>query len=98
MSDATSVVNNRQVCRSTRDNMECGREQAHAAFNAWKYRLYKPLASWHRNVKLIEKPPDPPTDMTAAATTSNSTGKTSDGPSPDNQVKIDLRATVLSFI
>ncbi|KAK1889357.1 Phosphoheptose isomerase [Dissostichus eleginoides] len=107
--------------------MERGREQDHAAFNAWKYRhlvksdknisvrctlcvgrkllstaknstsnLSKHLASRHRNVKLIEKPPDPPTDMTAAATTSNSTGQTSDGPSPAKQVKIDLRATGLS--
>ncbi|KAK1904276.1 Zinc finger BED domain containing protein 4 [Dissostichus eleginoides] len=80
--------------------MERGREQDHAAFNAWKYRHYfefdSHLASRHRNVKLIEKPPDPPTDMTAAATTSNSTGQTSDGPSPAKQVKIDLRATGLS--
>ncbi|CAK6958997.1 hypothetical protein NQZ68_007265 [Scomber scombrus] len=34
--------------------------------------------------------------MTDAATTSNSTGQTSDGPSPAKQVKIDLRATGLS--
>ncbi|KAK1883288.1 putative AC transposase [Dissostichus eleginoides] len=34
--------------------------------------------------------------MTAAATTSNSTGQTSDSPSPAKQVKIDLRATGLS--
>ncbi|KAK1891406.1 Phosphoheptose isomerase [Dissostichus eleginoides] len=103
--------------------MERGREQDHAAFNAWKYRHYfefdsvksdknisvrctlcvgrkllstaknstsnlsKHLASRHRNVKLIEKPPDPPTDMTAAATTSNSTGQTSDGPSPAKQTE-----------
>ena len=34
--------------------------------------------------------------MTTAATTSNSTGRTSKGPSPAKQVKIDLRATGLS--
>jgi len=40
--------------------------------------LSKHLASWQRNVKLIDKPPDPPTDMTAAATTFNSTEQTAD--------------------
>ena len=34
--------------------------------------------------------------MTAAATISKSTGRTSEGPSPSKQVKIDLRATGLS--
>ena len=48
--------------------------------------LSKHRASWQRNVKLIEKPPDPPTDVTAAAT--NSIAK---------QGKIDLRATGVSF-
>jgi len=56
-------------------------------------KLSKHLASRHRNVKLIEKAPDPTTDMTAATTTSNSTGQTSDSPSSAKQVKIDIRAT-----
>jgi len=55
--------------------------------------LSEHLASRHRNVKLIEKAPDPPTDMTAAATSSSSTGQTSDGPSPAKQVETDIRAT-----
>ena len=50
--------------------------------------LSKQLASRHRNVKLTEENLDPPTDMTAVATTSNSTGWTSKGPSPATQVKI----------
>ena len=44
----------------------------------------------------LKKTPDPPTDMTAVATTSNSTQQTSESPSPAKQVKIDLRATGLS--
>lgn len=112
--------------------MECGREQDHAAFNAWKYRHYfefnsvkgdknisvrctlcegrkllstaknstsnlsKHLASRHRNVKLTEKNPEPPADMTAAAT-SNSTERTSVGPSPAKQVKIDLKASATAL-
>ena len=58
--------------------------------------LSKHLASRHRNVKLTEKTLDPPTDMTAADITSNSTGRTSEGPCPAKQVKTDLRATGLS--
>ena len=58
--------------------------------------LSKHLASRHKNVKLTEKTPDPTTDMTAAATTSNSTGRTSEDPSPAKQVKLDLRATGFS--
>uniref|UniRef100_A0AAY5K050 DUF659 domain-containing protein n=1 Tax=Esox lucius TaxID=8010 RepID=A0AAY5K050_ESOLU len=49
--------------------------------------LSKHLASSHRNVKLAEKTPEPPTDMTAEAT--------SEGPSPAKQVKIDLKTTEL---
>ena len=52
--------------------------------------------SWHRNVKLTEKKSqDLPTDMTTVATTSSSTGRTSEGPSPAKQLKTDLRATGL---
>ena len=39
-----------------------------------------------------EKKPEPPTDMTAAAT-SSSTGRTSAGPPPAKQVEIDFKAT-----
>uniref|UniRef100_A0A8C1X9L2 BED-type domain-containing protein n=1 Tax=Cyprinus carpio TaxID=7962 RepID=A0A8C1X9L2_CYPCA len=113
--------------------MERGREQDHAAFNAWKYRHYfefnsvselkknisvrcklcvgrkllstaknstsnlsNHIASRHRNVKLTEKNPEPPADMTAAAT-SNSTERTSVGPSPAKQVKIDLKASATAL-
>uniref|UniRef100_A0A3B4GUU0 HAT C-terminal dimerisation domain-containing protein n=1 Tax=Pundamilia nyererei TaxID=303518 RepID=A0A3B4GUU0_9CICH len=41
-------------------------------------------------------PQDPPTEMTAVATTSTSTRQTSDGPTPAKQIKLDIRATGLS--
>ena len=56
------------------------------------------LASRHSNVKLVERPPDSssPTGAAAPATTSDSTGRTANGPSAAKQVKIDVRATGLS--
>ncbi|KAL7391338.1 hypothetical protein ABVT39_007938 [Epinephelus coioides] len=80
---------------SVRCTLCVGRKLLSTAKNSTS-NLSKHPASRHRNVKLTEKTPDPPTDMTAAATTSNSTGQTSEGPSPAKQVKIDLRATGLS--
>lgn len=47
-------------------------------------------------MKLTEKNPEPPADMTAAAT-SNSIGRTSVGPSPAKQVKIDLKASATAL-
>lgn len=47
-------------------------------------------------MKLTEKNPEPPADMTAAAT-SNSTERTSVGPSPAKQVKIDLKASATAL-
>lgn len=34
------ISGNSRMCRSTRENMEAGREQDYGAFNAWKYRHY----------------------------------------------------------
>lgn len=66
-----------------------GRKLLSTAKNATS-NLSKHLASQHGNVKLPENPPDPPTDMPAAATTPNCTGRTSEDSSPAKQVKIDL--------
>lgn len=80
---------------SVRCTLCVGRKLLSTAKNSTS-NLSKHLASRHGNVKLTEKLPHPTTDIPGAATTSSSTGQTSEGPSPAKQVKIDLRTTGLS--
>uniref|UniRef100_A0A3Q2V7I1 HAT C-terminal dimerisation domain-containing protein n=1 Tax=Haplochromis burtoni TaxID=8153 RepID=A0A3Q2V7I1_HAPBU len=56
----------------------------------------KLLSTSKNSTSNLSKHLDPPTEMTAVATTSTSTRQTSDGPTPAKQIKLDIRATGLS--